>query len=188
MKTLLFLALVATTNLHAEEFFTVAPIKFQIESAQVDERLEQTLKYPEGLLGRFKAEGAKMTDKKVSNNSMSFFATKKVLFISKTVFVNGVLDVSEDLKSCDKNQTGHRVVLNLDGSDELVTDNVDRLEAVICTQTLNGKKLTGTVKGKIYKGQNYSSMMGPVAKGIIEDQLNPILKALTEEVQSGKKI
>lgn len=188
MKKLLFLALVATTNLYAEEFFTVAPIKFQIESAKVEERLEQTLKYPEGLLGRFKAEGAKMSEKKVSNNSLSFMATKKVLFITKTVFVNGVLDVSEDSKSCDKTQTGYRIVLNLDGSDELVTDNVDHLEAVICTQTLNGKNLTGTVRGKIYKGQNYSSVMGPIAKGIIEDQLNPILKALTEEVQSEKKI
>lgn len=188
MKTLLFLALIAGTNLQAEDFFTVAPIKFQIESSNVVERLEQTLKYPEGLLGRFKAEGAKMSEKKVSNNSMSFLATKKVLFISKTVLVNGVLDVSEDLKSCDKNHTGHKLVLNLDGSDDLVTDNVDRLEAVICTQSLNGKKLTGSIKGRIYKGHNYSSLVGPVAKGIIEDQLNPLLKALTEEVQSGKKI
>lgn len=188
MKKLLFLALIAATNLHAEEFFTVAPIKFQIESAKVEEKLEQTLKYPEGVLGRFKSEGAKMSDLKVSHNSMSFNATKSVLFISKTVFVNGFLDVTSDLNSCEKNQTGYKLVLNLDGSDELVTDNVDRLEAVICAQSLNGKKLTGTVKGRIYKGANYSGLVGPVAKGIIEDQLKPLLKALTEEVQSGKKI
>lgn len=187
MKKLLFLALIASTNLHAEEFFSVAPIKFQLEGANVEERLEQTLKYPEGLLGRFKSEGAKMSDKKVSQNSISFKATKTVMFISKTVFVNGVLDFTEDNKSCEKNQTGYKLILSLDGSDQLVIDNVDRLEAVVCAQTLNSKKIVGTVKGKIYKGRDYSRLVGPVAKEIIEDQLNPLLKALTEEVQSGKK-
>lgn len=186
MKKLLFLAFIASTNLHAEEFFSVAPIKFQLEGTKVEERLEQTLKYPEGLLGRFKSEGAKMSNKKVSHNTMSFQVTKTVMFISKTVFVNGVLDVTEDDKSCVLNQKGYKIVLNLDGSDKLVTDNVDRLEAVICAQTLNNKKISATVKGKIYKGNDYSRLVGPVAKGIIEDQLNPLLKALTEEV-AGKK-
>jgi hypothetical protein len=187
MKKLLFLALIASTNLHAEEFFSVAPIKFQLEGVKVEERLEQTLKYPEGLLGRFKSEGAKMSDKKVSQNTMSFQATKTVMFISKTVFVNGVLDVTDDHKSCGQTQKGYKLVLNLDGSDQLVTDNIDRLEAIICAQTLTNQKISATVKGKIYKGNDYSRLVGPVAKGIIEDQLNPLLKALTEEVQSGKK-
>lgn len=186
MKKLLFLALVAGTNLYAEEFFSIAPMKFQIESAMVEEKLEQTLKYPEGLLGRFKSEGATMSDKKVSQNMISFNVTKTVMFISKTVFVNGALDVTEDTKSCNKNQKGYKLFLNLDGSDQLVTDNIDRLEAIICAETLTRKKIIGTVKGRIYKGNDYSRLVGPVAKGIIEDQLNPLLKALIEEVQSEK--
>lgn len=187
MKKLLILSLVLTTNLYAEDFFSVPPKKFQIESLNVEEKLVQTLKYPEGLLGRFKSEGATMSNKKVSNNSMSFEATKTVMFVSKTVFVNGVLDITEEDQSCEKNQHGYKLVLNLDGSDTLVTENIDRLEALICTQSISNKKLTGTVRGKIYKGNDYSFLLGPIAKGIIEDQLNPLLKALTEEVQSGKR-
>jgi hypothetical protein len=188
MKKRLILILIAVTNLHAEEFFKLAPIKFQIQGPNVEERLEQALKSPEGVLRRYKSEGVKISDKKVSQNTVSFNATKSVLLISTTVFVNGFLDVTQDVNSCEKKQIGYKLVLNLDGSDALLTDNIDHLEADICVQSLNEKTLTGSVKGRIYKGANYSNPVGPVAKGIIEDQLNPLLNALKEEVQSGNKI
>lgn len=181
-----FLALVYTSSLYAEEFFIVQPVKFEIMAANADEKLEQTLKYPENLLKRFKPEGAIIDRKKVSNNAVQFRATKKILFVSKTVQVNGILDVVEDNSNCNKSQQSHKIVLNFEGSDELVVENISRLEATLCTSRVDDKKIVGVAKGRIYKGSNYSNTLGYIARGIVEAQVGPLMKALSQEIQSMK--
>lgn len=184
MKKLIILLFIISSNVFAEEFFTVTPIKFQIVKNEASEKLADVLKYPEGLLKRFKPEGAKITNKRVSNNVISFQATKTILFVSHTVNVNGILDTDVSNSSCDKNQQGYKLTLVLDGSDGLVVDNIDRLEASLCITQIKSNQLIGIAKGRIYKGSNYSNMFGPVAKDMIEAQVSPLLKALNEEIQA----
>ncbi|MFA6237958.1 MAG: hypothetical protein WC635_11560 [Bacteriovorax sp.] len=184
MKTLVILLLAISTNVFAEDFFAMKPINFQILKNGVAEKLEEVLKNPEGLLKRFKPEGAKIANKKVSHNVISFQATKTVLFVSHTVNVNGILDTDEDNRNCDKNQKGYKLTLVLDGSDGLVIDNIDRLEAILCTTQVQSNQLTGIAKGIIFKGKDYSNVFGPVARGMIEAQVGPLLKALNEEIQA----
>lgn len=185
MKKLLIFAFLSSSHLYAEEFFVVPPINFQIVAENVFEKLELTFKYPENLLKKFKPEGATIDNKSVSNNVLRFMATKKILFVTKSVQVNAILDVYQDNTDCAKNQLGHRLVLSFDESDELVVDNISRLEAIFCTINPSSNKLIGTVKGKIYKGNNFSTI-GYLAKGLIEAQINPLVKALNEEIKSMK--
>jgi hypothetical protein len=184
MKKLLALTMLISLNSYAEDFFPIPVSKFQIKSDRVEEKLETTLKYPEKLLKRFQPQGAKISDKQVSNNTIRFKATKSVALFTKTVNVNGVLDSEEDNKGCKANEQGYNIVLNLDGSDGLVSDNIDRLEAKLCATYPGPSAMNATVSGKIIKGNNYSSLVGGVAKDIIQAQVAPLIKALTEEIQS----
>jgi hypothetical protein len=69
-------------------------------------KLDDILKYPEGVLKRFKPEGATITNKRVSQNRISFNATKTIMFISKTVMVQGTLDSNENNRGCAANESG----------------------------------------------------------------------------------
>ena len=183
---LLPLALLISFQSYAEEFFPIPASKFQIKSDRVEEKLEMTLKYPEKLLKRFQPQGAKISEKSVSGSNIRFKATKTVAFISKTVSVNGVLDTIEDNRGCAAREQGYTVTLTLDGSDAIVSDNIDRLEAKLCTTYPCPSMMNATVSGKIVKGPNYSNLVGGVAKDIIEAQMVPLIKALNEEIQSMK--
>ena len=133
---------------------------------------------------RFNPAGAKIDNKRVLKNVINFNITKTVLFVSKVVKVNGTLESIEDSSGCANNLEGYNIVLNFDGSDAIVTDNIDRLEAKLCVDISKSNQLVGSVKGKIYKGNNYSNAFGTIAKGIIEAQVNPLINALNAEIQS----
>jgi hypothetical protein len=187
MKTivLIFISLFSFYSL-ADDFFPVTSIIFEIATPHPLEKLEMTLKYPEGLLQKFKPEGAKVTKKNVSINNVSFNATKSYLLVSQTIFVTGAFDSNESSAGCLKSEKGFDINFTFEGSDSLVENNIDRIEVKLCVKEINQNLISGSVKGKIVKGKNYSSIIGPFVKGIIEAQINPLLKALHDDVLSQK--
>lgn len=186
MTKLLLLFCLLFGSAFAEEFFPVPAVKFQITSNNPIDKLTASLKYPEDLLRRYKPEGAKISNKRVSNNHISFNATKTYMLISKTVGIHGTFDANENDVGCAHNEVGFDLVFVFDGSDQLVSDNIDRLEAKLCAKEQTKTLAMAVVRTKIFKGRNYSNALGPVVKGIIEAQINPLLRALNEELQSSK--
>lgn len=187
MKTMMiiFLLLLAPA-IFAKQSDELAPITFQVNTENALLKFRQTLLYPEGLLKRFAPTGAQITDKKVSQNVVSFVATKKVLAISKSVFINGILDTAEDNRICPKKEEGYKLKLLFDNSDDFIIDNVEGLEIVVCLRSQTGSKLTADFKAKIVHGNNYSSIVGPFVISLIKDQVSPLLNALSEEIRSLK--
>jgi len=183
-KMMIFLMLLVAPSVFANQSVELSPINFQVSADNVLSKFEQTVLYPEALLKRFQPVGAKITNKRVSQNVISFVATKSKLFISKSVYVNGILDTNEDSRSCSKGEVGYSLKMRFDSSDDLVTDNVDELQAIICLRSLSNKNLVGVAKSKIIIGNNYSSLLGPVAINLIKEQVSPLLNALTEEIKS----
>lgn len=189
MKTILFFALwtLASAAL-AGQVVVMTPQSFQVIAPDVLSKLEDSLKYPEGILKRYKPTGARISQKEVSQNQINFVATKSVLFISKSVFVSSVLEMQDNDKSCAPGEKGYRLSLSFDGSDRLVTDNIDHLEADLCVRVESGKKMNGVVKPKILLGKDYSSTLGPIAVNLIKDQVTPLIESLTEEIKSMRSI
>ena len=111
MKLLLFIT-ISTLGFqsYANDYFQVAPIRFEVTANNPLEKLETTLKYPEGLLNKFKPAGAVITNKKVSQNNVSFNMTKSYLLISKTLSVKGTLDANQTNDGCLKGESGFNIV------------------------------------------------------------------------------
>lgn len=185
MKTMMiFLLLMVAPSVFAKQSVELSPISFQVSANDALTKLEMTVLYPEGLLKRFRPAGAKISNKRVSQNVISFVATKSALFISKSVYVNGILESSVDNRTCSKEAVGYSLKMNFDTSDDLVTNNVEELQAIICLHSQSNSKLAGIVRARIIIGNNYSKALGPIAINLIKEQVSPLLNALTEEIKS----
>lgn len=182
-KMMIFLMLLLAPVVFAKDNVELSPITFQVSANDALSKFEHTLLYPESLLKRYHPVGAKISNKRVSHNVISFVATKTILFITKSVYVNGILDTSADNQECKKEEVGYSLKMHFDSSDALVTDNVKEFEASICLKSESNTKLTGLVRSKIIIGNNYSKTKGPIAISLIKDQVAPLLNALTEEIK-----
>lgn len=185
MKTITtLLLLMVTPSVFANQSIMLTPISIHINAEDALLKLEQTILYPEALLNRYGPVGAKISNKHVSQNVISFTATKAKFLFSKSVFVKGVLATNADSGSCAKGIVGYKLNMNFDFSDDLVKNNVEELQAIICVHAETQSKLTGIVSAKIVIGDRYSSMLGPKAVNLIKAQVSPLLQALAAEIQS----
>lgn len=183
-KIIVFLALTMASSAFAKQTVAIAPINLHVSASDALYKFEKTILYPEALLKRYTPVGAKISKKQVSQNVISFVATKSVLFISKSVYVNALIETSSDDRSCARGETGFSLRMQFDSSDDLVTNNVEGLEAIICIKPQSSSKLTANVRSKIVLGNNYSSVLGPTAVNLIKEQVSPLLNALAEEINS----
>lgn len=183
-KAIVLLMLLVAPAVYASQTIELSPISFQINSENALSKVEQTFLYPDNWLNRFKPVGAKISNKHISQNVISFNATKNLLFISKSVYVNGILEMHEDKDSCPKNNVGYSLKINFESSDDLVANNVEELQATICLHSQSNAKLEGFVRSKIITGKSYSKTLGPIAINLITKQEVPLINALTEEIKS----
>lgn len=188
MKTIIMLLILCQTFgiALAADFFSVPEVTFQIASPDALSKLEMTLNYPEVLLKKFRPGGAVITDKKVSNNNVSFYATKSYLAIPYSVFVSGTFESTELERGCEKNEKAFEINFSFIGSDAMIEDNIDRIKARLCVKVLKANLISGVIRAKIYKKDTYSRLFGGVVKGMIEEQINPLLSALKQAVQNQK--
>lgn len=185
MKRILgFLILLSAPNAFADQSVTLSPIVLEVNAADVSSKLEQTLLFPERMLMRYQPVGAKISNKRVLKNEIEFTATKKVLFLSKSVHVGGILESRVDLQACKSEDLGYSLKMRLDSSDAVVSDNVEELEATICLNLKSDSSLIGEVRPKVILGKKYSKTFGPIAVKLIKEQVSPLLTALTEEINS----
>jgi hypothetical protein len=171
-------------NLFANDTFEIPPFNVSFNATNVMEKIQLAIKNPEGVLNRYTPVGGIVKNKKVDHSNVSFTMTKKVLVFTKTFFVHFNIDIVEDNSACKSGDTGYQFKLELQGSDALVTDNVDHLLFNICLNELNNSNASAQVLGKIFKGSNYSEPLGTIAKDTIQDQLAPFLRAISEEVKN----
>ncbi len=170
--------LMVSSSVYARESIALAPINFSISAAQALSKLDQVVNNPEGILKRFRPVGVKVSNRQVSHNEISFTAIKTVLFISKSVYVHGVLETSDVSPGC------YNLKMRFDSSDSLVTNNVDELRARLCVREDSDSKISGQIKAQIITGDRYSRTLGPIAVNLIKDQVQPLLTAVTEEIRS----
>ena len=162
----------------------LAPVNFQINAVHALSKFEDAVSHPEDVLRRFRPAGVKVSNKQVSQNEISFTATKTVFVVTKSIYVHGVFESNELSRGCGRDEKGFLLRMHFESSHRLVTDNVQELRAVVCLREISDSKITGQVRAQIVKGARYSSTLGPMAVNLIRDQVAPLLTAVTEEIRS----
>lgn len=183
-KLILLSVLLISPSVFAKQSIALSPISFQISADHALSKFDQAISHPEDVLKRYRPASVKITNRRVSQNEISFVAVKTVLFVSKSVYVHGVLESNEISRGCSGSEKGYSLKMHFEGSDHLVTDNVDELRAVVCLNEESNTKLTGVIRSQIITGDRYSRTLGPLAINLIKEQVQPLLSALTEEIKS----
>ncbi len=183
MKTLIHsLVLIFTLNIAiAAEFIDLPSAQFEARAEDIQERVSEIIANPEPILVRYRPVGLKVANKKISGNTISFMATKTVFGISKTVLFNGTLDINE--VESPKNQRCFKAVLDFAGSGALIYENIEELHMSICTVEKAPNHLAAVAKIRLLKGSNYGGVVSGIAKGLIEDQVSPIIASIKEEIE-----
>jgi alpha-D-ribose 1-methylphosphonate 5-triphosphate synthase subunit PhnG len=188
MKTFVKFALVnlclSFAALSAAEYFSAPDTRFNLNSEEVSEKFESAVLNPEGILKRFNPTGAVIERKLVRGSYIEFMATKKVMGISKKVFVRGELTTERSSVGCLKNELAYAAKMDFSKSDAVLSDNIDSLQMNICITEKSDKILSVRVQSKLLKGYKYGRVMGTIAKEIIEAQIDPIVSAIKAEVAS----
>lgn len=186
MKSLAIFISLISFNLFAADVFVVAPFKVEIKATNVSDKIKTAINNPEGVLNRYTPIGGAVKNKKVQKNEVTFTMTKKVLIISKTFNVKFIVDIHPATNICPGSEEGYKYQVDLNQSDDLVSDNINQLEFDICLKEMSDTNVIATVKGKLYKGAGYSEPVGSIAKSTIEDQVVPFVDAIKAEVINSK--
>lgn len=182
--TLFMLMMNFTTHSFAAEQIKLSDVNIVIKTTEGLLKLEDTLKYPESLLKKFQPQGAKITHKKVSHNTVTFVGTKTYMMMSHSVTVKGTLDSVESNIGCKQNENGYDVALSFEGSDSLVYDNFESVRLKLCAKENNEFQLYASLKPVLIKGRAYSGLTGPFVQSIIEAQIKPLITAVESEMLS----
>lgn len=180
MKTVcaLLIAFVSIQVACAENAFPLAPVSFEITASRIEDKFNDVVMDPESFLKNYRPEGAVISRKTVSHGSIRFYATKTVLFVTQTVMINGAIDVEQTKSRCPKSTLGYSAVMDFAGSDDLITDNFDRMELSICASVKGDNLLMATVNGRLIKGNHFNPVIGEITKEVIAAQVNPLIKAI----------
>lgn len=184
MKLMLLLTLLTVSfSGLAQTFFPIKEQGFEIRHENALEHLEQLLLSPAEVLQIFEPSGGTITNRKVTGNQITFTATKKIAFISKSVFVKGTLDSEFSKEICQNGELGFKATFDLAGSDGIVYDSIDGLIAEMCLKEVNPSLVKGRVAGRLIKGRDYSRMLGGSIREVIEAQVPAFIRALDNGVK-----
>lgn len=183
MQFFKILFLVLSTNVMALDYFEVAPFNVSMKADNIMNKIDTVISNPEGVLERYSPVGGIISHKIVNQNEVSFTMTKKVIIVSKSFNVHFTVNINQANSMCEDQKNGYLYSVNLEGSDGMVYDNIDRLEFIICLNPKDENNIVANVKGKIFKGNFYSEPIGSIARSTIQDQVDPFVNAIKFEVQ-----
>jgi hypothetical protein len=178
----LCLLLIFSFKLFASDTIELPVTPFELQTPNINSRIDESIKNPESILNRYVPAGLSVKDKKISGNTIEFMATKTVLGISRTVFYHGILDIDE-IKA-PKNNRCFLAELAFTGSGPLIIDNIEKLHLTLCVKETSTDHMRGDIKPLLFKGNNYGGLLGTIAKNIVIDQIDPMIKAVKEEIES----
>jgi len=173
-----FLIFVSLNVSAADSYFPTEPLNIKLSATNLLDKINRVIDAPQDVLTKYVPVGGKVTNKQVNGHTFSFVMTKKVLIITKTFRVYGQLFIKNEGVVCKKDEIGLNYAVDLNGSDDLVLDNVKKLDFDICLAMKNSNEATAKVTGKVFKGDRYAEPLGSIARSMIEEQVGPFVSAL----------
>jgi hypothetical protein len=158
--------------------FPLKEVKFELKAESVQLKTEEALANPEPILINYQPVDAEISNKVVRGNVIEFDATKNILGIKKKAHVYGILTINRNDQLCPNRTMGFALLMDLSNSSELVSGNIEKLTATLCFDKKSDSFLLGQAKGLMYKGDDYNSIEGGIIRTFIDNQVEPIIKAL----------
>lgn len=188
LAKLVFLISLATSNLtHAAPTFDhilKTETGFNLSaSANLDEKLEDTLLNPEGFLNRIVPAGVSVSKKVILGNSFEYIVVKRILGFPKQFHLLGTITFERTISGCPVDQLAYLAQLDFTASGPAVTDTISDFTLLFCAKkTLSDSLEIKSINTLFYKGDKFNSLIEKIAKSLINDQVDAIAVAIKDEL------
>lgn len=161
---------------------TLPTKQLNVSAANIALKIDELIARPEAVLERYVPVGITVKNKKLTGNTIEFYATKSVLGISKTVFYRGTLSLV--VVSETENKRCFLATQDFQGSGDLIFNAVTKFELSICAEILNNNQAKATIVPRLTEGQSPGGLYGTMATNLIIDQIDPVVLAIKDVLQN----
>jgi len=162
----------------AAEDYIIPNTSFKIKTSLAQEKFKDMTLNVEEILLNFSPAGAEISNLNIINDTIQFKAKKRILFVSKTIQVRGIVSIDTNDSYCPRPSNGFVATMDFSGSDDIIYNSYENLKLIICEREINSDYLKADVSGLIIAGKNYSSVTGPIVRAVLAAQVKPVLEAI----------
>lgn len=152
---------------------------YSLNINQAEKKFEDVLLEEELILKSFNPADVKVLKKTVSGNDFEYYIEKKILGFTKRFQILGTVNIERTSNGCNAGENAYLAYFDFSRSGSDVTDAVAALGLAICTKVVNETNLQiKTINSLYYRGKKYGMITEPIAKSVVNDQINQFFNAV----------
>jgi len=152
---------------------------YSLNINQAEKKFEDVLLEEELILKNFNPADVKVLKKTVTGNDFEYYIEKKILGFTKRFQILGTVNIERTASGCASGENAYLAYFDFSRSGADVTDAVAALGLAICTKVVNETSLQiKTTNSLYYRGRKYGMITEPIAKSVINDQINQFFNAV----------
>lgn len=174
----LFLTLTISASVSYDHVLTTNG-NYSLNINQAEKKFEDVLLEEELILKNFNPADVKVLKKTVTGNDFEYYIEKKILGFTKRFQILGTVNIERMATGCSSGENAYLAYFDFSRSGSDVTDAVAALGLAICTKVINETNLQiKTTNSLYYRGKKYGMITEPIAKSVINDQINQFFNAV----------
>lgn len=174
----LFLTLTISASVSYDHVLTTNG-NYSLNINQAEKKFEDVLLEEELILKNFNPADVKVLKKTVTGNDFEYYIEKKILGFTKRFQILGTVNIERMATGCSSGENAYLAYFDFSRSGSDVTDAVAALGLAICTKVINETNLQiKTTNSLYYRGKKYGMITEPIAKSVINEQINQFFNAV----------
>lgn len=146
---------------------------------QAEKKFEDVLLEEELILKNFNPADVKILKKTVTGNDFEYYIEKKILGFTKRFQILGTVNIERVTTGCAAGENAYYAYFDFSRSGTDVTEAVAALGLEICTKAMDESNLQIKTNNSLYyRGRKYGMITEPIAKSVINDQINQFFNAV----------
>jgi hypothetical protein len=152
---------------------------YSLNINQAEKKFEDVLLEEELILKNFNPADVKILKKTVTGNDFEYYVEKKILGFTKRFQILGTVNIERVANGCSAGENAYLAYFDFSRSGSDVTEAVAALSLAICTKAISETSLQiKTTNSMYYRGRKYGMITEPIAKSVINDQINEFFNAV----------
>lgn len=152
---------------------------YSLNINQAEKKFEDVLLGEELILKNFNPADVKILKKTITGNDFEYYVEKKILGFTKRFQILGTVNIERVATGCSAGENAYIAYFDFSRSGSDVTEAVAALSLAMCTKAISETSLQiKTTNSMYYSGRKYGMITEPIAKSVINDQINEFFNAV----------
>ncbi len=161
------------------DFILSSQNSFSIKNSNVESKLDKALINEELILNNYAPASVTVVEKNISGRD--FHVVVERTFFGKLYHfvLDGTLEVTKGAHKCKINETAYRAFFDFSKSGPDITEDIAAFSVDMCAKNINAETVTVISSNTLfYRGKKFNVLVEPVAKSVLNDQVNAFFSAI----------